>query len=75
MEDFVGVKVPDQIVVQDPVKASNKGSGKRLKGGKEKAIEKKKKTTQRLCKECNKLAFHDSRNCKKIQAEKKKWKK
>ena len=35
-------------------------------------MEKKKKTTKRMCKECNKLAFHDSRNCRKIQEEKQK---
>ncbi|KAJ9542468.1 hypothetical protein OSB04_028974 [Centaurea solstitialis] len=64
MESLLGVSKPDTIDVGNPKDINNKGSGtgKRLKSGKEKAIEKRQKVA-RLCRLCGEYAFQDSRNC------------
>ncbi|KAJ9549060.1 hypothetical protein OSB04_021603 [Centaurea solstitialis] len=64
MESLLGVSKPDIVDVGNPKDINNKGSGtgKRLKSGKEKAIEKRQKVA-RLCRLCGEYAFHDSRNC------------
>ncbi|KAJ9537546.1 hypothetical protein OSB04_030279 [Centaurea solstitialis] len=58
MESLLGVSKPDIVDVGNPKDINNKGSGtgKRLKSGKEKAIEKSKRL-------CGEYVFHDSRNC------------
>lgn len=71
MEGLVGVSIPDKVDVKDPEQAKNKGSGKRITGVIENSREKNKKP-KRMCGECKQLATHDKRNCKKIQAEKRK---
>lgn len=45
-------------MLKDPQPVRSKGCGKRLKGGKEKAMKK-----LRRCNGCGKLATHDKRNC------------
>nr|GMC80208.1 protein FAR1-RELATED SEQUENCE 5-like [Ipomoea batatas] len=60
IEAVCGSSVPSEVSVLPPKKAKNKGSGKRIKGFKEIAIEESKK--ERTCKTCNKPG-HDSRNC------------
>ncbi|XP_031131813.1 protein FAR1-RELATED SEQUENCE 5-like [Ipomoea triloba] len=60
IEEICGSSVPSEVYVLLPKKAKNKGSGKRIKGFKEIAIEESKK--EMTCKTCNKPG-HDSRNC------------
>ncbi|CAH9124610.1 unnamed protein product [Cuscuta epithymum] len=62
ISSFYGSSIPSEVNVHPPEIARNKGCGKRIKGGKEKSIEASKKS-KRLCRTCNELAFHDSRNC------------
>ncbi|CAH9095338.1 unnamed protein product [Cuscuta europaea] len=62
IKEFYGSPIPTQVSVHPPQQARNKGYGKRIKGGKEKAIEVSQKT-KRLCRKCNKKGYHDSRNC------------
>jgi len=62
LEAFIGSNVPKTIEVFPPEPSKTKGSGKRIKGGKEKAMEQQQKRT-RLCKSCKQFASHDSRNC------------
>ncbi|CAH9115171.1 unnamed protein product [Cuscuta epithymum] len=59
---FYGSCIPTEVSVHSPQQAQNKGCGKRIKGGKEKAIEVSQKT-KRLCRKSNKKGYHDSRNC------------
>ncbi|CAH9064884.1 unnamed protein product [Cuscuta epithymum] len=59
---FYGSSIPTQVSVRPPQQSRNKGCGKRIKGGKEKAIEVSQKA-KRLCRKCNKKGYHDSRNC------------
>ncbi|CAH9069746.1 unnamed protein product [Cuscuta epithymum] len=61
IERFCGSAAPADVTVLPPQQARNKGCGKRLKGGKEVAIQSKKKL--RLCRTCNEMCNHDSRNC------------
>ncbi|XP_031112001.1 protein FAR1-RELATED SEQUENCE 5-like [Ipomoea triloba] len=49
------------VTIRPPVVAKNKGSGKRLKGAREKAITSKKKG--RKCHTCDLALGHDTRNC------------
>lgn len=45
-----------------------KGCGKRLKGGKERALGRPKKQKPRMCRECEKIGqAHDKRNCPMLQ--------
>ncbi|WCJ25079.1 hypothetical protein M5689_006990 [Euphorbia peplus] len=75
IEMLMGTTLPTEIIVKEPKIAKNKGSGvqltkseKRLKSGKEKAIEKNNKR-MRNCKGCGKLCTHDQRNGAKITAQ------
>lgn len=45
-----------------PELSNTKGCGKRIKRGKEKAMEQQQKRT-RPCKTCMQCAYHDSHNC------------
>ncbi|XP_022025122.1 protein FAR1-RELATED SEQUENCE 5-like [Helianthus annuus] len=70
-ESMLGVRVREQNEIQNPTGIRNKGSGtgKRLKGPGEKAIEKKKRTI-RKCNLCGIYTdTHDSRNCRKYHEE------
>ena len=42
LESFVGCSLPKEVEIHPPKPSSTKGSGKRIKGGKEMAIERKK---------------------------------
>ncbi|KAJ8425540.1 hypothetical protein Cgig2_033138 [Carnegiea gigantea] len=60
-ESFIGSSVPERIDILPPKQCHTKGSGKCLKGGKEKSMEQQQKR-QRLCKACGQQSYHDSRN-------------
>lgn len=62
LESFIGSTIPQKIEILPPKHVNTKGSGKRIKGGKEKSMEQQQKKP-RLCKMCNKMEYHDSRNC------------
>ncbi|XP_058783612.1 protein FAR1-RELATED SEQUENCE 5-like [Vicia villosa] len=62
VEAFIGSNVPKEIQVLPPEPSNTKGCGKRIKGGKEMAMEQQQKKT-RLCRVCKQYAYHDSRNC------------
>ena len=62
LESFIGSSAPDQIDILPPKQCNTKGSDKRIKGGKEKAMEQQGKRL-RLCKACGQQAYYDSRNC------------
>ncbi|XP_031112180.1 protein FAR1-RELATED SEQUENCE 5-like [Ipomoea triloba] len=63
LETFYGAQTSSIITVKPPQLSKNKGSDKRLKSGREKAVEKKKQDG-RKCHYCGqKPARHDSRNC------------
>jgi len=61
LESFIGSSAPEQIDILPPKQCNTKGSGKRIKGGKEKAMEQQGKRL-RLCEICGQQAHHDSRN-------------
>ncbi|KAG9457765.1 hypothetical protein H6P81_002273 [Aristolochia fimbriata] len=60
------MRMPQEIHVHPPDIAKTKGSGKRLKGGKEKAMEQTAKKL-RLCHGCGARGEHDKRNCPKLR--------
>ncbi|GAU29259.1 hypothetical protein TSUD_392090 [Trifolium subterraneum] len=62
METFIGCNVPKKIEVLPPEPSHTKGCGKRMKAGKEKAMEQQQKVP-RFCHACKQYATHDSRNC------------
>ena len=62
LESFIGSSARERIDILPPKQCHTKGSGKRLKGGKEKSMEQQQKR-QRLCKACGQQGYHDSRNC------------
>ncbi|KAD6119100.1 hypothetical protein E3N88_10371 [Mikania micrantha] len=66
IEHLVGQHDEETIELLPPHGIRNKacGTNRRLVGPGEKAIENSKKTP-RMCRSCNQLTFHDSRNCKK----------
>jgi len=64
LQNFIGSNISDEVEILPPQYANTKGSGKRIKSGKEKAVEQQQKKT-RLCKACGEYAYHDSRNCPK----------
>lgn len=64
LQNFIGSNIPDEVEILPPQYANTKGSGKRIKSGKEKAVEQQQKKT-RLCKACGEYAYHDSHNCPK----------
>ncbi|KAL2894043.1 Vacuolar protein sorting-associated protein 45 [Bienertia sinuspersici] len=63
---LLGASIPSETLIKLPQISKNKGSGtttsKRLKGDKEKAMEKNEKK-KRLCRGCGELSYHDIRNC------------
>ncbi|KAJ8432877.1 hypothetical protein Cgig2_021013 [Carnegiea gigantea] len=61
LESFIGSSAPEQIDILPPKKCNTKGSGKRLKGGKEQAMEQQQKRL-RLYRGYGQ-AYHDSCNC------------
>lgn len=77
VEDMVmltGFSVPDEVTIKPPKISKNKGTGvhssntrkdKRLKSHKEIAIEESSKK-KRICKKCNQIGGHDTRNCRNI---------
>ena len=64
LQNFIGSNISDEVEILPPQYANTKGSGKRIKSGKEKVVEQQQKKT-RLCKACGEYAYHDSRNCPK----------
>ncbi|KAJ8423983.1 LOW QUALITY PROTEIN: hypothetical protein Cgig2_030084 [Carnegiea gigantea] len=52
LESFIGSSAPEQIDILPPKQCNTKGSGKRLKDGKEKSMEQQAKRL-RLCKACS----------------------
>ncbi|CAA0833967.1 Protein FAR1-RELATED SEQUENCE 1 [Striga hermonthica] len=61
VESFVGMVAPQEVTIHPPTHSKNKGNGKRLKSGKEKAIEQ----SQKKCKSCGERAGHNARTCPK----------
>ncbi|KAK2415706.1 protein FAR1-RELATED SEQUENCE [Trifolium repens] len=62
VEALIGVNVPKKVEILPPKPSHTKGCGKRIKGGKEKAMEQQQKSI-RQCHTCKQYAPHDSRNC------------
>ncbi|XP_074294079.1 protein FAR1-RELATED SEQUENCE 5-like [Silene latifolia] len=62
LEMLLGCTAKSNITVLPPKIAKNKGSGKRMKSNKDKAIEKASKP-KRLCNNCKQMGHHDKRNC------------
>ena len=62
LESYTDCIFPDEVDIHPPKPSSTKGSGKRIKGGKEVAMEKQQKKP-RFCKACGKYKYHDRRNC------------
>ncbi|XP_074313935.1 uncharacterized protein LOC141649138 [Silene latifolia] len=62
MEMLLGCSSSSEVTIRPPVKAHNKGIGKRLTLAKTQAIEKPAKL-KRLCAYCNKKVDHDKRTC------------
>jgi len=62
LESFICLSAPEQIDILPSKQCNTKGIGKRIKGGKEKAMDQKSKRL-RLCKACGQQAYHDRRNC------------
>ncbi|KAD6796022.1 hypothetical protein E3N88_06918 [Mikania micrantha] len=65
IEELLGNVDDTTVIFTPPQGIRNEGCGtnRRLVGKGERAIEKSKKTPK-LCRSCNQLTFHDSRNCK-----------
>ncbi|XP_019151959.1 PREDICTED: protein FAR1-RELATED SEQUENCE 5-like [Ipomoea nil] len=62
LERLVGSTKPGDIQIKPPKVAKNKGSGKRLKSNREKAMSKTQKKKERTCNTCG-LPGHNSRTC------------
>ena len=62
VENLIGVKACEEITVQPPHLSNNKGSRKRIEGPAERSLDGRNRA-QRVCKNCDLPAFHDSRNC------------
>ncbi|KAL2904379.1 Protein FAR1-RELATED SEQUENCE 5 [Bienertia sinuspersici] len=62
METLLDCLMPEEITILDPNKSKNKGTQKRIKGKREQATEQHQKPL-RLCRTCQQMATHDSRNC------------
>ena len=64
LRECYGVDAPDDVGIFPPPGIRNKGcgKGKRLVGALEK-VKIKCKKPKRLCRSCNDMAHHDSRNC------------
>jgi len=61
LESFIGSSAPEQVEIHPPKQSHTKGGGKRIKGGKDEAMEKQKK--KRVCHACGEEGNHDRRNC------------
>lgn len=61
VQSLCGICASIEVDIVTPMQAKNKGSGKSLKGGKEKAIEVKVKP-KHICRSCNQPGHHDSYN-------------
>jgi len=61
LESFIGLSAPEQIDILPTKQCNTKGSSKRIKGGKEKAMEQQGKRLI-LCKACGQQAYHDTCN-------------
>lgn len=61
IESLLDCPVPSEVTILDPNKCKNKGTQKRTKGKKE-VVEQRQKPL-RLCRACEELSHHDSRNC------------
>jgi len=62
LESYIECVFQDEVDIHPPKPSSTKGGGKRIKGGKEVAMEQQQKKP-RFCKACGKYKYHDSRNC------------
>ncbi|XP_074301136.1 protein FAR-RED ELONGATED HYPOCOTYL 3-like [Silene latifolia] len=62
LEMLLGCSAKSNITVLPPKIAKNKGSGKKMKSNKDKAIEKASKP-KTLCHNCKQIGHHDKRNC------------
>ena len=69
-EAFIGCNIPTQVDIHPPNDGHSVGRCKRIKRGKEMNGEKQKEKNKeakakvaRLCKTCNQIGFHGSRNC------------
>ena len=62
LESFTGSSALERIDILPPKHCHTKGSGKRLKGGKEKSMEQQQKR-QKLCRTSGQQSYHDSCNC------------
>ncbi|KAJ8448324.1 hypothetical protein Cgig2_021952 [Carnegiea gigantea] len=60
LELFVGCDLPKEVEIYPLKPSTTKGSGKRIKGGKEEAMEQKQKHP-RHCTSCGQYAYHDRR--------------
>ncbi|KAJ8424069.1 hypothetical protein Cgig2_028742 [Carnegiea gigantea] len=58
LKSFIRSSAPERIDILPPKHCHTKGSGKRLKGGKEKAIEQQQKR-KRICKVCGEQSYHE----------------
>ncbi|CAH9062579.1 unnamed protein product [Cuscuta europaea] len=67
IQPFFGSSAPTSVNVLQPPQAHNKGSGKRIKGAKELVVAQSQRA-KRLCRSCNEMSYHDSRNCPKNSA-------
>ncbi|XP_057800171.1 protein FAR1-RELATED SEQUENCE 5-like [Salvia miltiorrhiza] len=70
IENFYGSSLPSVVTVFPPDVAKTKGSCSRKKSRLE-AEAKRAQKPKRLCKKCNTLGYHDSRNCDKVNAKNK----
>ncbi|XP_057808433.1 uncharacterized protein LOC131022908 [Salvia miltiorrhiza] len=61
-DEFYGCPVPEEIDICSPDVVKTKGSGRRIKSSKEKAISKAEKPKRR-CSKCKQMRHHDARNC------------
>lgn len=64
IRNLIGIDQPDEIATHPPTGIRNKGCGrgKRLIGAGEKAAKNNEKH-KRLCRNCQQMEYHDSRNC------------
>ena len=60
LESFIGSSAPEQVQILPPKQSNTKGGGKRIKGGKEEAMEQQKR--RRLYQSCGQQAYRDSQN-------------
>ncbi|XP_074315743.1 protein FAR1-RELATED SEQUENCE 5-like [Silene latifolia] len=62
IEQLLGCKPIEKIIILPPKQAKNKGSGKRMLSTKSKVNAKNAKP-KRMCNNCKQMAHHDKRNC------------